>query len=344
MSIDPPAPAAPRPGPRRPRLQEVSEATGVSIKTVSRALRGDPNVRDSTRRRIIAEAERIGFRPNDVAAGLRRKSQAMTTIGVTLGDSANPFFAPILRGIHSVAADRGYLVLTADAQNDPTLERRQIESLFAHRVAGLIIAPVGDDLGYLAQEASYGSAIVFVDSPPPGLGDSMDAVTTSNETGTRRGIEQLIGRGRRRIAFLGHPRRGSGARERWAGYVAALEAAGLPVDPALVRDDLVTEEDARRAATEVLATAAPDAIFVDNNRLCTGLLQTPAFAAARPDVVAFDDFPLAAAFGVTVIDSRPYEVGRAGARLLFDRLADPAAPPRRREIEARLITHPTRTY
>ncbi|WP_161606324.1 LacI family DNA-binding transcriptional regulator [Microlunatus speluncae] len=349
MSTDPPAappprPGSPQPGPRRPRLQEVSAATGVSIKTVSRALRGDAGVRESTRQRIVAEADRIGFRLNDVAAGLRRKSQAMTTIGVTLGDSANPFFAPILRGIHSIAAEHGYLVLTADAQNDPGLERRQLQAFFAQRVAGLIIAPVGDDLGYLAHEAAYGSAIVFVDSPPPGLGSAMDSVTTTNEASTRAGVEHLLAAGRRRIAYLGHPRRGSGAMERWAGYVAALTGAGLAVDHELVRDELVTEDDAHRAAEDLLGRARPDAIFVDNNRLCTGLLQSRAFAATRPDVVSFDDFPLAAAFGITVIDSRPYEVGRAGAELLFARLADPTAAPQRRELPAQLIINRDPSY
>src|SRR5690349_5142263 len=110
--------------PRRPRLEDVAATTGVSIKTVSRALRGDPKVRESTRQRIVAEADRLGVQLNDVAAGLRRKNQAMTSIGVTLGDCTNPFFAPMLRGIHSIASERGYLVLTADAQNDPELEHR----------------------------------------------------------------------------------------------------------------------------------------------------------------------------------------------------------------------------
>jgi LacI family transcriptional regulator len=324
---------------RRPRLEDVSTATGVSTKTVSRALRGDPKVRDSTRRRIVAEADRIGFQLNDIAAGLRRKSQAMTTIGVTLGDCANPFFAPMLRGIHSVADQHGYLVLTADAQNDPDLESRAIRSFFAHRVAGLIIAPIGNDLGYLAGEAAFGSAIVFVDSPPPGLGGSMDSVTTTNADSTRTGVEHLLGRGHRRIAYLGHPRRGSGAEERWAGYVAALEGAGLAVDPDLVRDNLITEADARAATEELLATASPDAVFVDNNRLCTGLLQSAEFARRRPEVVSFDQFALAAAFGISVIDSDPYAVGRAGAKLLFDRLADPERPPQRLEAPARLVVH-----
>ncbi|TDO68730.1 LacI family transcriptional regulator [Kribbella sp. VKM Ac-2571] len=329
---------------RRPRLEDVAATTGVSIKTVSRALRGDPKVRESTRQRIVAEADRLGVQLNDVAAGLRRKNQAMTSIGVTLGDCTNPFFAPMLRGIHSVASERGYLVLTADAQNDPELEHRAIRSFFAHRVAGLIIAPVGNDLGYLANEARFGSAIVFVDSPPPGLGESMDSVTTTNAASTRSGIEHLLAKGRRRIAYLGHPRSGSGAEERWAGYVAALEAAGIAVDPGLVRDNLVSEDDARRAAEDLLPTAAPDAVFVDNNRLCTGLLQSKAFANRRIDTVCFDRFELAAAFGVSVIDSDPYDVGRAGAQLLFDRLTDPTRAPQRLEVPARLVVNDTPTY
>jgi LacI family transcriptional regulator len=330
--------------PRRPRLEDVAATTGVSIKTVSRALRGDPKVRESTRQRIVAEADRLGVQLNDVAAGLRRKNQAMTSIGVTLGDCTNPFFAPMLRGIHSVASERGYLVLTADAQNDPELEHRAIRSFFAHRVAGLIIAPVGNDLGYLANEARFGSAIVFVDSPPPGLGESMDSVTTTNAASTRSGVEHLLAKGRRRIAYLGHPRSGSGAEERWAGYVAALEAAGIAIDPGLVRDNLVSEDDARRAADELLPTAAPDAVFVDNNRLCTGLLQSTAFANRRIDTVCFDRFELAAAFGVSVIDSDPYDVGRAGAQLLFDRLTDPARAPQRLEVPARLVVNDAPTY
>lgn len=330
--------------PRRPRLEDVAATTGVSIKTVSRALRGDPKVRESTRQRIVAEADRLGVQLNDVAAGLRRKNQAMTSIGVTLGDCTNPFFAPMLRGIHSIASERGYLVLTADAQNDPELEHRAIRSFFAHRVAGLIIAPVGNDLGYLANEARFGSAIVFVDSPPPGLGESMDSVTTTNAASTRSGIEHLLAKGRRRIAYLGHPRSGSGAEERWAGYVAALEAAGIAVDPTLVRDNLVSEEDARRAADDLLPSAAPDAVFVDNNRLCTGLLQSQAFAQRRIDTVCFDRFELAAAFGVSVIDSDPYDVGRAGAQLLFDRLTDPSRAPQRLEVPARLVVNNTPTY
>ncbi|HEY9290420.1 MAG TPA: LacI family DNA-binding transcriptional regulator [Microlunatus sp.] len=329
---------------QRPRLKDVAVATGLSIKTVSRVLRGESNVAESTRRLVQAEADRLGVQVNDVAAGLRRKTQAMTSIGVMLGDFANPFFAPMLKGIDAVAAQHGYLVLTADAQNSAETERRAIRSFLAHRVAGVIIAPSGDDLHYLANEVSYGSAVVFVDSPPLGLEGAMDSVTTTNFASTKAGVQRLIGRGHRRIAYLGHPRSGSGANERWAGYLAALQEAGIAVDETLVHHDLVTEGDAARAVDGLLAAADPEAVVVDNNRLCTGLLQSAAFADRRPEVLGFDSFALAAEFGITVIDSNPYEVGRAGARLLFDRLADPGRPPQQVEVPASLVVNESAIY
>lgn len=323
---------------RRPTLKDIADGTGLSIKTVSRAVRGETAVRDETRARVLAEAERLGFRPDDVAAGLRRKDRTMTTVGVTLGDLANPFFAAVLRGIHSVAAEHGHLVLSADAQNDARLERRAIHSLFGHRVAGLVVAPVGEDLAYLRQETSFGASIVFVDSPPPGLAETMDSVTTTNTSSTREGIRMLVGRGHRRIAYLGHPRSGSGALERWRGYEQGLAEAGIAVDPALVRAGLVTESEAVVAAEAVLsAPGRPTAVFTDNNRLCTGMLLSEGFRRDPVDVLSFDDFPLAARFGVSVVDSHPYEVGRAGARLLFERLADRSRAPQRAVVPADLV-------
>lgn len=331
----PEGPRAPR---RRPRLQDIAEATGVSIKTVSRAVRGDGPVKEATRVRILAEADRLGFQVNDIAAGLRRKDRSMATVGVTLGDFTNPFFAPMLRGIHSVAAQHGHLVLSGDAQNDGELEHRVIRQFFAHRVAGLIVAPIGADLDYLAEEASYGAAIVFVDSPPPALGGLLDAVTTTNEQTTFEGVRMLLERGHRRIGYLGHPRSGSGALERWRGYQRALESAGIPLDMRIVRDGLVTDDEATTAADAMLGSPdAPTAVFTDNNRLCTGLLLSDAYERQPIDLLSFDDFPLAPRFGVSVIDSNPYEVGRVGAQLLFERLADRAQPAQRAVVPARLI-------
>ncbi|MDR1512966.1 MAG: LacI family transcriptional regulator [Propionibacteriaceae bacterium] len=317
-------PAHPAPS-QRPRLEDVAAVTGLSIRTISRAVRGDPNVRASTRERVLAEAARIGFRVNDLAAGLRSTGKLMTTVGVTIGDFSNPFFAPLLRGIHSVAAEHHYLVLSADAQNDEGLEKRSIHSLFGHRVGGLIIAPVAQDLGYLDEEIAFGESVVFVDSPPAGLEAKVDSVTTTNADSTREAVELLLAHGHSRIGYLGHPRAGVGALERWQGYRDALRGAGVPIDPGLVRDGLITEEDGRRAADSLAQVAdAATAVFCDNNRLTTGLLLSEAFRGRPVEIVGFDDFPLATRFGVTTIDSRPFDVGRVGAELLFDRIADHA--------------------
>ncbi|WP_188896557.1 LacI family DNA-binding transcriptional regulator [Microlunatus endophyticus] len=328
----------------RPSLKDVAIATGLSIKTVSRALRGENNVAEATRKLVQTEADRLGVQVNDVAAGLRRKSQAMTSIGVLLGDFANPFSAQMLKGIDSVAATHRHLVLTADAQYSPETERNAIRSFLAHRVAGLIIAPSGKDLSYLRTQAAYGPAVVFVDSPPPEAESASDSVTTTNFESTRTGVGRLVARGRRRIGYLGHPRGGTGANERWAGYLAALEDAGIAPDQSVIRHDLVTEADATRAAELILAAGDLDALMVDNNQLCLGVLQSPTYAKLRPETLSFDNFALAPQFGITVIDSNPYEVGRIGAQLLFGRLADPGRPPQHVRIPANLIVHDDPIY
>lgn len=332
----PPAPLT------RPRMQDIADAAGVSIKTVSRALTGGP-VRDSTRERILQEARKVGFQRNDIAAGLRRSGQTMRTIGVMLGDLANPFFPPLLRGIHEVAASHDFLVLSADAQGDAGLERRSIESFFAHRVSGLIIAPTGTDFSYLREQTRFGSAIVFVDSDP--LGTGADAVLTTNTASSREGVEHLLARGHRRIGYLGHPGAGYGVPKRWDGYTSALEAAGIPVDPSIVRRTLRTEADGALAVDELLSMQdAPTALFSDNNRLTIGVLRSHTFARHPVPVVGFDSFELAAQFGVTTIDSQPFSVGQAGARLLFERLEDPSASPRRRTVRATLHVHEAGLY
>lgn len=330
--------------PTRPSLKDVAIATGLSIKTVSRALRGEPNVAEATRQLVQTEADRLGVQVNDVAAGLRRKSQAMTSIGVLLGDFANPFFAQMLKGIDSVAAKHQHVVLTADAQYSPETERNAIRSFLAHRVAGLIIAPSGEDLSYLSTQAAYGSAVVFVDSPPPGGEGALDSVTTTNFESTKAGVERLIRLGHRRIGYLGHPRGGTGANERWAGYLAALEEAGIEPDQTVIKHDLITEADATRAAEAILSEGEPDALMIDNNQLCAGVLQSPAYARRRPETLSFDNFTLAPQFGITVIDSNPYEVGRTGAQLLFERLADRGRAPQHVRIPANLVIHDNPIY
>lgn len=322
----------------RPRMQDIAEALGMSIKTVSRALSGEPRVKPSTRARVLAEAERLGFLRNDIAAGLRRTAQTMRTIGVVLGDLANPFFPPMLHGIHSVAARHGYLVLTGDSEGNAATEREAIQAMLAQRVSGVIIAPVGTDFGYLKQEVEFGSAIVFIDSTAPGL--DTDAVITTNTASTRYGVEHLISRGHRRIGYLGHPHSGYGAPKRWLGYCQALRGAGIPVDDAIVRRGLTTDAQALAATTELLSLAdPPTALFADNNRLTLGALQSPAYARSPVELVGFDRFDLAAQLSVSVIDSDPYRVGSLGADLLFKRLGDRDRPPTHVSVRAKLIVN-----
>lgn len=321
--------------PQRPRMQDIADVTGFTVKTVSRALSGEPNVRATTREAVLAEAMRIGFQRNDIAAGLRRTGQRMSTVGVMLSDLSNPFFPPLLRGIHAVAAEHGFPIIVAEAAGDASLERAAIEGLLAQRVSGLIVAPTGTDFAYLANELHFGSVLVFVDSTP--LGSAADTVTTANDVSTHEVIAGLIARGHRRIAFLGHPDAGYGAPLRWEGYLAALREAGIEPDMSIVRRGLTAEAEATAAVDAIFAGEdLPTAVFADNNRLTVGILKSGAYARHAFAMASFDSLDFADQFGVTTIDSRPLEVGRAGAELFFRRLAAPELPPLRAHVEAHI--------
>jgi LacI family transcriptional regulator len=187
------------------------------------------------------------------------------------------------------------------------------------------------------------AALADVNAAPPGL--DTDAVITTNTASTRRGVEHLIGRGHRRIAYLGHPASGYGAPKRWLGYCQALRGAGIPVDPDLVRRGLTSDAEALAATTELLSLAdPPTALFADNNRLTLGALQSPAYARTPVEIVGFDHFDLAAQLSVSVIDSDPYQVGNVGAELLFKRLADRDRPPTHASVRAHLIVNDAPTF
>ncbi|WP_230208420.1 substrate-binding domain-containing protein [Microlunatus sp. Gsoil 973] len=115
-------------------------------------------------------------------------------------------------------------------------------------------------------------------------------------------------------------------------------------DQSVIEHDLVTEDDATRATEQILSQGDVDALMIDNNQLCTGVLQSPTYARRRPETLSFDNFALAPQFGITVIDSNPYEMGRTGAQLLFERLAERSRPPQHVRVPASLMVNDDPIY
>jgi LacI family transcriptional regulator len=317
----------------RPTMRHVAERAGVSLKTVSRVINEEPNVAPSTAERVTAAINELGFRRNDLARSLRH-GRSSATLGLIIEDVANPFYSSIALAVETLASERGFMVITGSCAEDPARERELVQSLMRRRVDALVLVPASHEHSWLAGEDA---PVVFLDRPPNGI--EADAVLLDNAGGARMAVEHLIAHGHTRIACVADPEELVTASERVAGYRDALTAAGIPVDPELVRADVRDPEHSEAIVAELLALPdgrRPTALFTGNNRHTVGALRA---LAGRRDIalVGFDDFELADVLGTTVVRYDSHRLGFEAAQLAFARLDGLADPPRRVILPNQLV-------
>lgn len=324
----------------RATMRDVAALAGVSFKTVSRVINGEPGVSAALAARVRDAVDRLEFRPNLAASNLRRADGKTATIGLLLENVSNPYSAAIHRAIEDLARPRGVAVLAASLDEDPERERELVRAFIARRVDGLVMVPAGRDHGYLANELRTGLSLVCVDRPPAFL--DADVVVAANREGAASAVQHLITAGHRRIAYLGDLRTIHTAEERHLGYLDALAAAGISVDPAIVVHDLHSSERAERATAELLASAdPPTAIFASQNLVTIGVVRALRTSGRQRDValVGFDDVPLADLLepGLTVVAQDVGRIGRLAAEQLFRRLDGDRDPTVRLVVPTRII-------
>ena len=312
---------APRGPTERATLADVARLAEVSTKTVSRALSGAPNVDPATRDRVRQAAVALRFRPNALARELRTGG-VTSTVGFVIGDLGNPFYTLVAAGVERVLADDGMTLVIAATDDLSRHEQAVVSAMLDRRIRALLLVPIADDHSYLEGERQFGTPIVAVDRP---LANAVsDSVVFDNRTGARSGVQALLAAGHRRIAFVGSTESLYTHRERLAGYRDALLAAGLPVDPGLIRTD-GPDIAAAAAATEALlgADPAPTAVFAGNNRAAIGVLQATWHIGQRIGLLGFDDFELADALGISVVAHDPQRMGAVAAGIALRRMAEP---------------------
>ncbi len=324
----------------RTTLKDVAHLAGVSLKTASRVVNGEPGVVEELSRRVRAAVSELNYQPNLGARALRRRDGRSSTIAVLLEDLSNPYSARVLRAIEEVARGHAVSVLAASLEENPEREHQLVAAMSRHRVDGVIIAPASDDHAYLGAEQGAGVPVVFVDRPPRHL--EADAVVVDARAGTREAVAHLLAHGHRRVAFLGDLTRIATALERRAGYRDALAAAGIAHDDALEVLELRSVAAARAAADRLLdQPGPPTAFFAGQNLLTMGVVYAlrARGLAQRVALAGFDDFDLSDVLdpAVTVVAQDVEAVGRRAAELLFARIDGDEQPARREAPPTRLI-------
>jgi LacI family transcriptional regulator len=318
-------------------MQDVAEHAGVSLKTVSRVVNLEPGVRSAVQRRVEESIAALGFRRNVIAHSLRT-GHRIGTIALVVADLLNPFYSAVAKAVEGVGERHNAVIIIGSSGEDAGREREIVTNLLRRPVDGLIVVPAGDDHRYLEPERRMGARIVFLDRAA-GMIDA-DAVVLDNFGGARLAVDHLVRRGHRRIGFVGDSPAIHTAVERLEGYRAALDAAGIAFDPALVRMGYAGVDLAESAAGQLLALQdRVTAIFAGNNRNCVGVLRAVRATNQLVAVIGFDDFELAdlLSIPVTVVAYDPGELGRAAAELLFSRLAGDSRPAQRIVIPTRLV-------
>ncbi len=324
-------------GTGRPTMHDVAAHAGVSHKTVSRVVNGDPYVSEEMLAKVTASIEVVGYRRNEFARQLRRGST--NTISIVMEDLSDPFYSVVTRAAEEVAAEHEFFLITASSEGDPARAARLVTTFNGRQVEGQILTPTeGIESEGLETELRMGSPLVLIDRPVPGI--EVDTVLADNAGGTRLAVEHLLAHGHRRIAYLGDQPSLYTAQERLAGYRAGLEAAGVEVDDRLIHLGTPDVEEIDAALAEMLAlTPAPTALLTGNNRTTHAALRTGRRILHRLALVGFDDFELADVLDppVTVVAQDASGMGRRAAELLFERIAGTDRPAQTVVLPARLI-------
>jgi LacI family transcriptional regulator len=319
-------------------MKDIAGRVGVSVKSVSRVVNGEPGVSPATAERILEVARELGFRRNDLARNLRQRDRT-GMIGLVLQHSSTRFYDQLVQGVEGVAEHRDALVVTAGSRS-PEREHDTLLALSSRRLDGMLIVPEGADHSYLAAEQASGVPLVFVDRPPRRL--AADTILADDHGGARTAVDHLIRHGHRRIAMIGAAADLHTVRERARGYRDALRAAGIEPDERLVLLGRETRAAAGEAVADLLASSSPPtALFTGNNVSTIGATAAlrRAGAVRRVALVGFDDFELAELLDppLTVVAYDIVDMGRRAAQRLFDRIDGDRSPAGTDVLPTRLI-------
>lgn len=237
---------------RRPSIKDVAERAGVSWKTVTNVMHQRPNVRPQTRERVLAAVAELGYRPNRVARQLQEGRSRVLTLAIP--DITSSYFGTLAARIITLAGEHGWLVMIQETQGDAEIEEQVIGGSDLHDADGLILVPTSISPERL-HEATSRQPIVAVGQREDPSGP--DHVIIDNIESARIATQNLLDRGRRRLAFLGGSDLGHGTGWlRQTGFLRCLAEAGLsPVR--LIEVERYDRRSAVEAMSEALAAGLP---------------------------------------------------------------------------------------
>lgn len=249
---------------RRTSLKEMAEQLGVSIATVSRALRNSHEVGEEMKTRVQELAKKLNYRPNPFAQSLRQ--QKPKVIGVVVPNLVTHYYAAVLDGIEDYATKAGYAVVAANSHEDHIREEKAIDNFVGMYVEGIIACLAQDtvDYSHFTEINEMGIPLVFFARTC--LPEIFSSVVSNGDEAAFHATRHLIETGSKRIAFIGGPTHLDMVKRRKHGYLEALRENNISIDRSIVINGDIDYESARNATLQLLQRDdRPDAILAFND-------------------------------------------------------------------------------
>jgi len=248
----------------RTSLKDLARELGVSIATVSRALRSSPEIGAEMQEKVKALAKRLNYRPNPFAQSLRKEAPRM--IGVVVPNLVTHYYAAVLDGIEEEARKAGYSVISANTHEQSEAEVKAIDNFISLHVEGIIacLSQNTTDYRHFEEISEMGIPLVFFGRTC--LPEKFSCVTANGDIAAQEATQHLIETGSRRIAFIGGPNHLDMVKRRKHGYLEALRENRIPIDRSLVICKKIDYQWALEATMQLLQREdRPDAILAFND-------------------------------------------------------------------------------
>lgn len=275
---------------RRTSLKDLADRLGVSIATVSRALRNSHEVGEELKTKIQALAKELNYRPNPFAQSLRK--EAPRVIGVIVPNLVTHYYAAVLDGIEDYATRAGYSVISANSHESHERESLLLDNFLDMHVEGIIACLAQDTVDYSHFRELHKMGIPLVFFARTCLPELFSQVVANGDVAAQEATQHLIDKGARRIAFIGGPNHLDMVRRRKHGYLEALRENRIAIDRSLVVCGKIDFEVARKSTLDLLQREErPDAILAFNDILTYAAFDAIKAASLRiPDDVAIIGF------------------------------------------------------
>lgn len=311
------------------RLSDLAMELGISTATVSRALKDYPDISAETKQRVLALAKKLNYRPNSIAASLRKQESKI--IGVIIPSIVNHFFSSVIQGIMSEAYVNDYRVMLCQSDESYEKEIADTNALYNSRVDGLLVSLVPQNPGYDHFElfAEAGIPFVFFDKIP--LHDyfkGASRVVVDDYQGAYTAVTHLLEQGCKKIAHFQGPDMAYTSANRLRGYLDAIAAQGLPHDPSLIYScNEITFEEGQIFAKKLFERHPDcDGIFTITDYVGMGAIDTIKKLGKKiPEdvaVIGFSDWKISSIIEpkLSSIAQPSFEMGQIAIRLLLQEI------------------------